>query len=60
MKRTLTISIFILSCFSLLAQNELSRRIDLESMQQVAEVDIRFQSYNIEMCEVIGGDFWVP
>ena len=60
MLRTLILSAFIFYCMTLLAQNETSRKIDLQSMQQVAEVDLRFQSYNIEMCEVIGGDFWVP
>jgi heparanase 1 len=30
------------------------------SMPKVATVDPRFQSYNIEMVEVIGGRFWKP
>ena len=34
--------------------------IDLQNMEHIGSVDERFQSYNIEMCEVIGGDFWVP
>jgi heparanase len=29
-------------------------------MPQVATVDQRFQSYNVEMAEVIGGNFWKP
>ncbi len=29
-------------------------------MPQVATVDERFQSYNVEMAEVIGGKFWKP
>jgi len=60
MIRTSLIFGFILSSLSIQAQNELSRKIDFDRMQQVAELDIRFQSYNIEMCEVIGGEFWVP
>ncbi len=34
--------------------------INLKKMEHIGSVDERFQSYNIEMCEVIGGDFWVP
>jgi hypothetical protein len=33
-------------------------RIDAASMPLVGTVDERFQSYNIEMVEVIGGRFW--
>jgi hypothetical protein len=29
-------------------------------MSFVGKVDERFQSFNVEMCEVIGGDFWIP
>lgn len=34
--------------------------INLTKMKVIGEVDERYQSFNIEMCEVIGGDFWVP
>ncbi len=30
------------------------------TMPQVATTDPRFQSYNVEMAEVIGGNFWKP
>jgi heparanase len=30
------------------------------TMQKIGTVDTRFQSYNIEMVEVIGGRFWKP
>lgn len=30
------------------------------TMRKIAEVDPRFQSYNVEMVEVIGGRFWKP
>ncbi|RXK48825.1 hypothetical protein [Aquirufa rosea] len=33
---------------------------DIKNMKRIGQVDERFQSYNIEMCEVIGGDFWIP
>lgn len=29
-------------------------------MSWLGKVDERYQSFNVEMCEVIGGDFWVP
>ena len=35
-------------------------RIDAASMRRIGTVDERFQSYNIEMVEVIGGRFWKP
>lgn len=34
--------------------------IDLSDLVFLGEVDERYQSYNIEMCEVVGGDFWIP
>jgi heparanase len=35
-------------------------RIDLAALRPLGTVDERFQSYNIEMAEVIGADFWKP
>jgi heparanase 1 len=35
-------------------------RVDAASLRQIGTVDERFQSYNIEMVEVIGGRFWKP
>lgn len=35
-------------------------KIDLKALKYLGTVDERYQSYNIEMCEVIGGDFWIP
>jgi len=34
--------------------------LDPAKMQRIGTVDERFQSYNIEMVEVIGGRFWKP
>jgi len=39
---------------------ESSFSLNLKNLNQVAEVDQRYQSFNIEMCEVVGGDFWIP
>src|SRR5581483_7054989 len=35
-------------------------RIDASSMRRIGVIDERFQSYNVEMVEVIGGRFWKP
>lgn len=35
-------------------------RVALEGLRRVGTVDERFQSYNVEMAEVIGGRFWKP
>ena len=34
--------------------------LDPAKMPRIGTVDERFQSYNIEMVEVIGGRFWKP
>ena len=36
------------------------RSLDLQHLPRVAVIDERYQSYNVEMAEVIGGDFWKP
>ena len=45
-----------------ISQGNESKAIDLNltDLQQVAQVNIRYQSVNVEMCEVVGGDFWIP
>ena len=42
------------------AQQPSANRIAPATMQRIGTVDPRFQSYNIEMVEVIGGRFWKP
>ena len=34
--------------------------INLKEMKHIGTVDERYQSYNIEMVEVVGGEFWKP
>ena len=34
--------------------------LNLNSFKKIGQVDERFQSFNVEMCEIVGGDFWVP
>lgn len=35
-------------------------RLDVAALRGIAEVDPRFQSYNVEMAEIVGGRFWAP
>lgn len=56
MKKILLFIVVILLTINAFAQN----KIDLKAMKYVGKVDERFQSFNVEMCEVIGGDFWIP
>ena len=37
-----------------------AQSVDVAHMRRIGTVDERFQSYNIEMVEVIGGRFWKP
>ncbi|MGH2566348.1 MAG: hypothetical protein ACRDE5_17645, partial [Ginsengibacter sp.] len=34
--------------------------VDLKKMKHIGSVDERYQSYNVEMVEVVGGEFWKP
>ncbi len=34
--------------------------LNLTKMKIIGEVEERYQSVNVEMCEVVGGDFWIP
>ncbi|HAK79467.1 MAG TPA: hypothetical protein DCR35_17350 [Runella sp.] len=48
----------ILTCLTLATYGQSS--LHLKDLKMIGKVDERFQSYNVEMCEVIGGDFWIP
>jgi hypothetical protein len=37
-----------------------SARLDVAAFPKVATVDPRYQSYNVEMAEIVGGRFWAP
>jgi heparanase len=58
-KKTQFYIYFMLLSFSVSSQNT-SNTINMTQMPLLGKVDERFQSFNVEMCEVIGGDFWVP
>jgi heparanase len=34
--------------------------INLDSLPRIATIDPRYQSYNVEIAEVVGGNFWKP
>jgi heparanase len=51
----------ILMCPILTVSAQVStNKINLKEMKYIGSVDERYQSFNVEMCEVIGGDFWIP
>ncbi|WP_163326240.1 hypothetical protein [Draconibacterium mangrovi] len=35
-------------------------KLNLSDLKLVGQIDEKYQSFNIEMCEVVGGDFWIP
>ena len=32
----------------------------LSGLKPIAKIDERYQSFNVEMVEVVGGNFWIP
>lgn len=65
MKRQILIIISLIASISIIAQNSNNQKDDifelnLIDLKFIGEVDERYQSVNIEMCEVVGGDFWIP
>jgi len=53
------IFLLINSCTGRISAGE-ELEINLKKMTIIGEVDERYQSFNVEMCEVVGGDFWIP
>ncbi len=65
MKLPILILLLITGYFSiesnyLFGQNRYKSKLDLSTLEFIGEVDERYQSVNIEMCEVVGGEFWIP
>lgn len=56
----LAVAICLLIGTSALAANDDTIPLNPAAFPRVAEVDPRFQSYNVEMAEIIGGRFWAP
>jgi len=42
------------------AKTAAPRAIQPQTLPRLGSIDLRFQSYNVEMAEVIGGTFWKP
>lgn len=49
----------VIACISPQLRGQ-TMRLDPAKMPRIATVDQRFQSYNVEMVEVLGGRFWKP
>jgi len=56
----LNLGVFGIAGCSTAPRNASPSALDPATMQRIASVDERFQSYNVEMVEVIGGRFWKP
>lgn len=41
-------------------ENNAAIHLDTKTMKRIGTVDERYQSYNVEMVEVVGGKFWKP
>lgn len=65
----LTMSLFIrslltfsltISSWTIVSTKSKEPILDLSQLKLIGEVDERYQSVNVEMCEVVGGEFWIP
>ena len=58
------VALFFFACSyrsELFAQDENNLiSIKLSTLKPVGKVDERYQSFNVEMVEVVGGNFWIP
>jgi len=62
--RALTIPVLII-CFAFSCSLSQDKEAEVSSLkpsefEYIGELDERYQSINVEMCEVVGGDFWIP
>ncbi|WP_319231984.1 hypothetical protein [Draconibacterium orientale] len=46
--------------FSIENRHKEDNKLVLSNLKCIGQVDERYQSVNIEMCEVVGGRFWIP
>lgn len=63
MKLKVLIALFLAPVISCQVSNDLAEnnpRLNISDLKQIHQVDERYQSVNVEMCEVVGGDFWIP
>ena len=55
------LSVFFLCSIYLKAQdNTQPPKLNLSDFKYIRQVEERYQSFNVEMCEVVGGKFWIP
>jgi heparanase len=60
-KNSIAMKNIIVILLVFLNQNAFAQqKLNLKELKSIGTVDERFQSFNIEMCEIIGGDFWIP
>jgi heparanase 1 len=60
LKNILFVLFFVTKILFSYGQEKSQTLINLKQMQKIGSVDERYQSFNVEMCEVVGGDFWIP
>ncbi|GAB3025091.1 hypothetical protein GCM10027051_32240 [Niabella terrae] len=53
-------TMLIVGCQNAEKKNEGALNINPTEMKLIGTVSDRFQSYNVEMVEVVGGEFWKP
>ena len=58
--RTASLLIAGLLCIGATNSKPVQPFVDVRTLPKIAEVDERFQSFNVEMVEVTGGRFWAP
>jgi hypothetical protein len=63
-RRSAALLALVLAAMPVSAQQELRKpatpAVAPDKMPRIATVDERFQSYNVEMAELTGGEFWLP
>jgi hypothetical protein len=57
---TASVNVILLALLPLVAAAQVSASVSPSTMSAIATIDDRFESYNVEMAEVIGGKFWKP
>ena len=62
MKRRLAMTGLLLAGISIgaTASTPAAPTLDVRGIAEIGQVDPRFQSYNVEMAEIVGGRFWAP
>ena len=62
MKHTVAILLMLITYSGFAGKNlkDDKNKLVLSKLKCIATVDDRYQSVNVEMCEVVGGKFWIP